>query len=49
MSSTKYISDVKTVQQNQEIVYNYLSNFENLSKYVNEGLLTKTNRTGTPD
>src|ERR1035437_2790796 len=41
MSSTKYISDVKTVQQNQEIVYNYLSNFENLSKYVNEGLLTK--------
>lgn len=41
MSSTKYISDVKTVQQNQEIVYNYLSNFENLSKYVNEGLLAK--------
>jgi carbon monoxide dehydrogenase subunit G len=41
MSSTKYISDVKIVKQNQEIVFNYLSNFENLSKYVNEGLLTK--------
>jgi len=41
MSSTKYVSDVKTVQQNHEIVFNYLSNFENLSKYVNEGLLTK--------
>ena len=41
MSTTKYISDVKIVKQNQEIVFNYLSNFENLSKYVNEGLLTK--------
>ena len=41
MSSSKYISDIKIVKQNQEIVYNYLSNFENLSKYVNEGLLSK--------
>ncbi|MBL7970438.1 MAG: hypothetical protein JNL03_02865 [Prolixibacteraceae bacterium] len=41
MASTKYVSDVKTVNNNQEIIYNYLSNFENLSKYVNEGLLAK--------
>lgn len=41
MSSNKYISDVKIVNHNQEIIYNYLSNFENLSKYVNEGLLSK--------
>ena len=46
MSSTKYISDVKIVKQNQEIVFNYLSNFENLSKYVNEGLLTKLTEQG---
>lgn len=38
---TKYVSDIKIIQNNQEIVYNYLSNFENLSKYVNEGLLGK--------
>ncbi len=41
MSETKYVSDVKTVHQNQEVIFNYLSNFENLSKYVNEGLLAK--------
>lgn len=38
---TKYVSDIKIIHNNQEIVYNYLSNFENLSKYVNEGLLEK--------
>ncbi|HLN74556.1 MAG TPA: hypothetical protein VK205_14790 [Prolixibacteraceae bacterium] len=41
MGMTKYVSDIKIIQNNQEIVYNYLSNFENLSKYVNEGLLEK--------
>ncbi len=41
MSTTKYVSDIKIISQNQEIIFNYLSNFENLSKYVNEGLLTK--------
>lgn len=41
MSSNQYVSDVKIVRHNQEIIYNYLSNFENLSKYVNEGLLSK--------
>ena len=41
MGSSRYISDVKVVNNNQEIIYNYLSNFDNLSNYVNEGLLTK--------
>ena len=41
MATSKYVSEIKTVFNNQEIIYNYLSNFENLSKYVNEGLLEK--------
>lgn len=41
MGTTKYVSDIKIVNNNQEIIFNYLSNFENLSKYVNEGLLSK--------
>jgi len=41
MSTSKYISDIKIIHNNQEIIYNYLSNFENLSKYINEGLLEK--------
>lgn len=41
MAVNKYVSNVKLVQNNQEIIFNYLSNFENLSKYVNEGLLSK--------
>ncbi len=41
MSTSKYVSDIKIIPNNQEIIYNYLSNFENLSKYINEGLLEK--------
>jgi carbon monoxide dehydrogenase subunit G len=41
MAVSKYVSDIKIVNNNQEIIYNYLSNFENLSKYVNDGLLSK--------
>lgn len=41
MGTSRYISEIKIINNNQEIVYNYLSNFENLSKYVNEGLLEK--------
>jgi len=41
MSTTKYVSDIKVISNNQEIIFNYLSNFENLSKYVNDGLLSK--------
>ena len=41
MGVNKYVSDVKIIRNNQDIIYNYLSNFENLSKYINEGLLEK--------
>lgn len=41
MGVSKYISEIKFIDQDQEVVFNYLSNFENLSKYVNEGLLQK--------
>lgn len=41
MSVSKYVSDIKYIGHNQEIIFNYLSNFENLSKYLNEGLLEK--------
>ena len=41
MSVSKYVSDIKIVNHNQETIFSYLSNFENLSKYVNEGLLSK--------
>ena len=41
MGVNKYVSDVKFIRSNEEIIYNYLSNFENLSKYINEGLLEK--------
>lgn len=41
MSKTKYVSDVKIVTQNQETIFTYLSNFEHLSKYINDGLLSK--------
>lgn len=41
MSISKYVSEVKHIYSKPETVFNYLSNFENLSKYVNEGLLQK--------
>lgn len=41
MGANRYVSEVKTVFHNQEVVFNYLSDFSNLSKYVNEGLLEK--------
>lgn len=41
MSLNKYRSDVKLVEHNQQIVFNYLSNFENLSEYLNSGLIEK--------
>jgi len=41
MGTNRYVSEIKTVNNNQEIIFNYLSNFENLSKYINEGLLEK--------
>lgn len=41
MSLNKYTSDIKEIDQNQQIVFNYLSNFENLSTYLNSGLIEK--------
>ncbi len=41
MSLNKYTSDVKLVPHNQQVVFNYLSNFENLSDYLNSGLIEK--------
>jgi len=41
MGINKYVSNVKTTDHNQEVVFNYLSNFENLGTYLNSGLLEK--------
>jgi carbon monoxide dehydrogenase subunit G len=41
MSLNKYTSDVKLVENNQQVIFNYLSNFENLSEYLNSGLIEK--------
>ncbi len=41
MAVNKYISEVKTIAHNQQVVFNYLSNFENLSTYLNSGLIEK--------
>ncbi len=43
MSIQKYVSEVRQIEHSQEIVYNYLSNFENLSQYINDGLLSSIN------
>ena len=41
MGVSKYTSDIKFIDHEIETVYNYLSNFEHLSKYMNESLLEK--------
>lgn len=41
MSVSKYVSDVHIISQNNEIVYNYLSNFNNLGSFFNENLLSQ--------
>ncbi len=41
MSLNKYRSDIKLINQNQQVVFNYLANFENLSGYLNSGLIEK--------
>jgi carbon monoxide dehydrogenase subunit G len=41
MSLNKYISEIKTIQHNEQVVFNYLSNFENLSSYLNSGLIER--------
>ena len=41
MSLNKNVSQVKLINHNQQVVFNYLSNFENLSGYLNSGLIEK--------
>lgn len=41
MSLSKYVSQIKTIPYNEQVVFNYLSNFENLSAYLNTGLIEK--------
>ena len=41
MSLSKYTSGVKIVNHNEQVVFNYLSDFKNLSSYLNSGLIAK--------
>ena len=41
MSLSKYTSEVKLINHNEQVVFNYLSNFQNLSAYLNSGLIEK--------
>ena len=41
MSTQKYVSDVKFIGHNQQVVFDYLSDFENFSQYLNSGLFDK--------
>lgn len=44
MGLSKYTSEIKYIDQNEEVVFNYLSNLENLSQYINESLLEKVSQ-----
>lgn len=39
MSLSKYTSSVKVINHNEQVVFNYLSNFKNLATYLNSGLI----------
>lgn len=41
MAANKYVSDVKLINQNIEIVYNFLSDFNNLGQFFNEYTLAQ--------
>ena len=41
MSLNKYTSETKVINYNEQVVFNYLSNFNNLSGYLNSGLIEK--------
>ncbi len=41
MSLSKYVSQTKTIPHNEQVVFDYLSNFENISAYFNTGLIDK--------
>lgn len=39
MAENRYISDIQYIDHNNEVIFNYLSNFQNLSKYLTEDIL----------
>ena len=41
MGLSKYTSSVKEINHNEQVVFNYLSNFRNLATYLNSGLIEK--------
>ena len=41
MAVNKYVSKTTNIGHNQQVVFDYLSNFENLGVYLNSGLLEK--------
>ncbi|WP_321286880.1 hypothetical protein [uncultured Sunxiuqinia sp.] len=44
MALSKYTSDIKFIDQNEEVVFNYLANFDNFSHYLNESVLDKVSQ-----
>jgi carbon monoxide dehydrogenase subunit G len=44
MAISKYVSDVKQIPHNQEVVFQYLSDFRNLSEYLNQNLFESISR-----
>ena len=40
MPENKYVSDVKFIHHDHEVVFNYLSDFSNIAKYLSEDLLS---------
>lgn len=41
MGLNKYTSSTKLINHNEQVVFNYLSNFNNLAGYLNSGLIEK--------
>jgi len=41
MGISKYVSDIKYIDHNNEIIFNYLADFANLSKYFSEDILAQ--------
>jgi len=41
MSLQKYVSEIKFIDQNQEVIYNYLSDFKNFAPFFNETALAR--------
>jgi carbon monoxide dehydrogenase subunit G len=41
MSLNKYVSETKVIHHNEQVVFNYLSDFQNLAGWLNSGLIEK--------